>query len=185
MYCAYCGVDVMLGQIYCSKCGQRITVAAASGPNAEATPQSSTHQVGMSRTSAGFPSTSRVGRHITALAACWIIYSLLRLIPGLALLGLRHMSFPFLIRPMAFAPHLFGGPFLGVLGLLVSGFAIAGFIAGWGLMAHQPWARVLAIVLGILSVIHFPLGTALAIYTFWVLLSGDAEAEYQNLANAH
>jgi hypothetical protein len=41
---------------------------------------------------------------------------------------------------------------------------------------------MLAIVLGCISLIHFPLGTALGIYTLWVLIPEHAEAEYQRLA---
>jgi hypothetical protein len=69
--------------------------------------------------------------------------------------------------------------------MFILGFAIAGGIAGWGLMAHAPWARMLAIVLGCISLIHFPFGTALGIYTLWVLVPGDADAEYRSLAGVN
>jgi hypothetical protein len=74
---------------------------------------------------------------------------------------------------------------LGGLGLIFSGFAIAGLIAGGGLMAHSPWARMLTIVLGCISLIHFPLGTALGVYTLWVLAPQGASVEYQSLASAN
>jgi hypothetical protein len=41
---------------------------------------------------------------------------------------------------------------------------------------------VLTIVLGCISLIHFPLGTALGIYTLWVLFPPEAEREYVRLA---
>jgi hypothetical protein len=187
MFCAHCGVQIMPGQIFCSRCGQRIIAAPASGPVPQpVTPlPSSTNQISPSSPGAGYAEPSRVARNISALGALWILYSVLRLIPGIALFALGHLHFPFLMAPFPFSGHLFMAPFLGAIGLLISCTAVAGIIAGWGLMAHQPWARVLAIVLGFLSVIHFPLGTALAVYTFWVLLAGGAEAEYQNLARAN
>ena len=135
--------------------------------------------------SAGAMEPSRMARNLSSLGALWIIYSMLRLIPGLSLFALGHLRFPWMISPFPFSRHFIAWPFLGALGFFVSGFAIAGIIAGWGLMSHQPWARVLAIVLAFINVIHFPIGSALAIYTFWVLLSGNAEAEYQRLAQAH
>ncbi len=49
--------------------------------------------------------------------------------------------------------------------------SIPGIIAGIGLLKFQQWARILAIILAALHVLSFPLGTALAIYTFWVLLN--------------
>lgn len=51
--------------------------------------------------------------------------------------------------------------------------SIPGFIAGYGLLKFHPWARILAIILAVLNILTFPFGTALAIYTFWVLLSAQ------------
>jgi hypothetical protein len=55
---------------------------------------------------------------------------------------------------------------------------------GWGLMQHQPWARIAAIVLGVLAIFHPPLGTALGIYTLWVLLADEGGLEYQRMTRA-
>jgi len=184
MFCAHCGVQVMPDQIFCSKCGQRLVHASVSEQSALPVmhPQSSTSA---NAPAAGATESSRMARNLSSLGILWIIYSALRLIPGLGLFALGRMHFPWVMSPFPFSGHFLAGPFLGVLGLFVSGFAIAGIIAGWGLMAHQPWARVLAIILGFITVIHFPIGSALAVYTFWVLMSGNAEAEYQRLAQAH
>jgi len=62
--------------------------------------------------------------------------------------------------------------------------ALAGFAAGWGLLQRESWARALTLVLGILALLDFPLGTILGIYTLWVLLSPQAEHEYRQLAGA-
>jgi len=51
-------------------------------------------------------------------------------------------------------------------------------------MSRCPWARMLAIVLGCISLIHFPFGTALGIYTLWVLVPQGADAEYRILSSA-
>jgi hypothetical protein len=109
----------------------------------------------------------------------------MRLIPGVAMMALGHIRFPFMLMPIPGPVRLFLAPFLGAIGLLISGFAIAGAIAGWGLMARCPWARMLAIVLGCISLLHFPFGTALGIYTLWVLVPGDADVEYQSLARVN
>jgi hypothetical protein len=60
--------------------------------------------------------------------------------------------------------------------------AAGGILVGWGLLKHQSWARIAAIVLGIVSLLHPPFGTALGIYTLWVLLSDQGGAEYDRLA---
>lgn len=62
---------------------------------------------------------------------------------------------------------------LGVIGtsvgLLLLVLAIPGLLAGYGLLSRKPWARMLALVVGILGLVNFPLGTAIGLYTFWVL----------------
>ena len=60
------------------------------------------------------------------------------------------------------------------VGLLLAALAIPGLLAGYGLLAKKPWARILAIVVGILGLVNFPIGTAIGIYTFWVLTQETA-----------
>jgi hypothetical protein len=71
---------------------------------------------------------------------------------------------------------MIGGTFLIV--------AAGGIAVGWGLMQHRPWARIIAVILGVLVLFHPPFGTALGIYTLWVLLSDDAGPQYDRLARA-
>jgi hypothetical protein len=63
------------------------------------------------------------------------------------------------------------------VGLLMAALGIPGLLAGYGLLTRKPWARVLAIVVGILGLINFPVGTAIGLYTLWVLTQ-PAAAEY-------
>ena len=64
------------------------------------------------------------------------------------------------------------GTILGVFFLVLS---LPGLLAGYGLMKHYAWARILAIVLGILNLFNFPLGTALGAYTLWVLFTPEGQ----------
>jgi len=187
MHCAHCGAQVALGLRFCNKCGQPVFGGPASGSVAQPLPppQSSTGGTSLLGPSAGFARPSRVARHVGVLGALWIVFSILRLIPGLALLAFGQMRYQFMLMPMPEPMPPFVAPFLGALGVFFLGFAIAGGIAGWGLMAHCPWARMLAIILGCLSLIHVPFGTALGIYTLWVLVPEGADAEYQSLARVN
>jgi hypothetical protein len=63
------------------------------------------------------------------------------------------------------------------VGLLLIALAIPGLVAGAGLLARKSWARILAIVVGILGLVNVPVGTAIGIYTLWVLMQ-DAATEY-------
>jgi hypothetical protein len=62
-------------------------------------------------------------------------------------------------------------PIVGIsVGLLLAALALPGLAAGYGLLMHKPWARILAIVVGVLSLLNFPLGTIIGIYTLVVLM---------------
>jgi hypothetical protein len=58
---------------------------------------------------------------------------------------------------------------LTVIGLC----ALPGILTGWGMLQFWPWARILGIVFAVLDLFSFPLGTALGIYSLWVLLHPD------------
>ncbi len=78
---------------------------------------------------------------------------------------------------------LVGGPMVGLgtsaavtlFGLILIGFTaitnVLGILAGFGLLQWKSWARVVLIVIAALMLIRFPYGTALGIYTLWVLLN--------------
>lgn len=51
---------------------------------------------------------------------------------------------------------------------------LPGIIAGWGLYYKRNWSRILVLILGIVNLPNFPLGTALGVYTLWVLLRPES-----------
>jgi len=53
---------------------------------------------------------------------------------------------------------------------------IAYAVAGYGLLNYKGWARILAIILAILNLILFPIGTALGIYTLVIMFNDEAKA---------
>ena len=59
-------------------------------------------------------------------------------------------------------------------------FGIPVLLAGWGLLTRKSWARVLAMVLAILGLFLFPLGTIVGIYVLWVLTSEPAAAYFRD-----
>jgi hypothetical protein len=60
------------------------------------------------------------------------------------------------------------------VGALLTVLAVPGIAAGYGLLKRQPWGRVLAIVIAVLGLVNFPIGTAIGIYALWVLLQQSA-----------
>jgi hypothetical protein len=67
---------------------------------------------------------------------------------------------------------------LGVVGAVCGAFfvvlAVPGLLAGYGLLIRASWGRVLAIVVGVLGLFNFPVGTVIGIYALWVLLQNSA-----------
>ena len=155
MYCDSCGATIGGTQRFCSKCGKPIAALAPM--------------------SAG----NRIAANLKLLAIFWMVLSVVtRLIPGLFLVLSADIVAPYIPpdAPGFIVPLLHG---IGIF--LLCGAAI-GILAGWGLLQGQPWARMLAIVLGFLSLLDIPFGTALGIYTLWVLLPAQSEAEYRQLS---
>ena len=68
--------------------------------------------------------------------------------------------------------------------ILIGVFAIPHFIVAWGLFREVQWARILGIVVSILSLFHpaIGLGTAIAIYSLIVLFSSDTELLFRRSA---
>jgi hypothetical protein len=72
--------------------------------------------------------------------------------------------------------QVIGGIFLVasvVIGVLILLFGGLYFFAGWKLLKFKPGARTLGIIASCLSLLGFPLGTALGIYGLWFLF-GEA-----------
>jgi hypothetical protein len=155
MFCDGCGSAVQAGQAFCSRCGKQI----------------------VGTVTAMLVRPSRVQQHIHLLGILWLAISAFNAVGGVAL---------YVVANTIFASGRFGGPaFLHPLLTVIGTFALAkaaiGFIAAWGLMQRESWARVLALILGFISLFHIPFGTAIGVYTLWVLLPVQSEQEYETL----
>lgn len=162
MFCDKCGAPAQADQRFCSRCGKEFGGAV------------------------GFPRRSRVAEHIRLVGILWLALSALNAVAGGGLLIVANTLFGHL--------HDFGAPsnvpsgflraVVGTLGILVLAKSAVGFLAGWGLLQRLPWARILTIVLAFLALFNIPFGTALGIYTLWVLLPAGADAEYEEQVRA-
>jgi hypothetical protein len=123
------------------------------------------------------PAQGRIAGHLRLLGIFWLAVSALSIVPAFVLLTFfRPGVFEFAGMP-DFIHHL-----LQFIGMMLLASAVLGIITGWGLLERQPWARMLAIVLGCFNLVHPPFGTALGIYTLWTLLPAKSEEEYRQLA---
>lgn len=111
--------------------------------------------------------------HVTVLAWLQIILGALDLLIALTMFGL--ITSIGILGGISGEPSLpiIGGILGTIIGFLVLVTGIPNLLAGFGLLAHKNWARILALILGVLNLFKFPWGTALAVYTFWVLLHDE------------
>jgi hypothetical protein len=82
---------------------------------------------------------------------------------------------------MPFAPWM--GGLATLIVVLTSIGALLSLATGISLLMRKSWGRVLAIVVAILSLIKIPFGTALGIYTLWVMLPSASAIEYDAIAD--
>ena len=161
MFCDGCGAEVQPGQPFCSRCGKQIVGSVISMQ----------------------PSRSRVQQHIHLVGILWLAISALNVVGGVVLYILANTLFAHMHDLGApEAPTAFLRPLLSVVAILILAKAAFGFMAGWGLLKREPWARILTLVLAFLALVNVPFGTALGVYTLWVLLPGTAEHDYEALA---
>jgi zinc-ribbon domain len=161
MFCDRCGTELGSGDLFCSNCGKPVQSGV---PGTLVTPTTAAR--------------GRVESHIRVLGILWIVLSAFRLLPGLFLISIFQAR-PNFLPPEApdFVPGLVSG--IGILLLVAAAF---GIFVGWGLLQRQPWARMGAIVFSVINLFEVPFGTALGIYTLWVLLPAQSEAEYRSSA---
>ena len=122
-------------------------------------------------------------QHVSILGVLYIISGVLGILAAMACLALFGGAAG-IVRMVA--PNdpdaAVALPILGVAGVvffaLISLLSIPGLVVGIGLTKFQPWSRVGGLVLSGLNLLNFPLGTALGVYGFWVLLSKETEVVF-------
>jgi hypothetical protein len=164
MFCDGCGTAVQPGQGFCSRCGKQIVG-----------PVTSMQQ-----------RPGRLQSHLHLLGIFWLAISAFNTIGGVVLYILANTLFTHLHEFGAppEAPVGFLRPLLSVIAIFILAKAAIGFIAGWGLMQREHWARVIALVLGFISLFNIPFGTIVGIYTLWVLLPAQSQQEYDTMVAA-
>ena len=170
MYCSGCGLALTPGQGICPQCGRPAAVAAPAVPGLQFQLQS-------------------YASKIKALSVVWFIYAGFSLLTGLAGLAFAgaflsgHFG-PWVHGPLGNggdAPLWFGPTLLHFAWIVLVGRAALALVAGWGLMERAQWGRIVAIVVAILSLLKFPFGTALGIWTLVVLLGYRNATLYEQL----
>ncbi len=169
MYCSGCGHALAPGQPVCAQCGRAVAPVVPPVPGIE------------------FQLESYAGK-VRALSVVWFIYAAYSVLVGLAGLTFAHAFFFNHFGNWGHGPWADGqmpqwlGPaifhFVWVAVLIRAALALT---TAWGLHQRAQWGRIVAIVAAILSLIRFPFGTALGIWTLVVLLGYRNTTLYEQL----
>lgn len=106
------------------------------------------------------------------------IVAVIQLVFGVLGIGLAVMVFVFGTsaailsgdKDAAFA----AGSCATILAAVVGVLALPSLVAGWGLLKRREWARILTLVLSVLQLANFPVGTAIGAYSLWALLNPES-----------
>jgi hypothetical protein len=111
-------------------------------------------------------------KHVQILAILHIVHSALLILIAVVVFGI-------LMAIGTIAQDRDAFVILGIIGTVVATIlfiiSIPGLVGGIGLLKYQAWARILTLIVGFLKLVDIPLGTALGIYTIWVLMKEDTE----------
>jgi hypothetical protein len=114
--------------------------------------------------------------HVKTVGILWIIWGALALFAGLVI--------AFILIGAGLIANIESGDAepLGILTIIAAAFAgfflilsLPDIIVGIGIMKRKEWARILGFVLAALNLLSIPFGTALGIYTLYVLLSPETQ----------
>ena len=159
MFCDQCGAQLQAGQQICARCSKPV--------------------IGL------VYRRNRVQEHVRLVGILWLAYSAMIVLGGIALEIVSHT----ILSPNTNFPggppvelRTWLGPFLTFIGGFIFVKGALGFLAGWGLLQREHWGRTVALVVGFVSLFNVPLGTALGIYTLWVLLPTQSDDEYREMA---
>lgn len=146
-YCYRCGKEIEANATFCWNCGAQLKPVVAP------------------------PSSLRVPRigvrpsGVTILAVLYWLSAVAAILGGLA----------YVAGLLYFLPSAFLALFW-VLGAVLIAIGVLDIVIGWGLWTFKKWARTVAIILAIIGLISFPIGTVISVITLWYLFRPEIKA---------
>ena len=121
-----------------------------------------------------------MARHVTFLIRLTQLWSGFNLIVGLALAAFAVAAATLVVSAPAGTEVAAGvtAATLTVVALAAIVWAVAHHVANRGLRSRKAWARSLALILAAFNLLLLPLGTALGLYTLWVLLHEEVRVGF-------
>ena len=176
MACLKCGCEQGMEAQFCRQCGAPMAVPAGVPGSFPGAPYARLYQQ-------PYAPQLRVQQNLQPLGILWCVFGAYRLVALLiASVMVRSLVDNGMFTGMPrFMSHSLTA-FMPILLVVTLTMAAAYIFTGYSLLTRKPWGRVLGIVLGILALLKIPFGTALGIYTLWVLAPQASGAEWDALS---
>lgn len=183
MVCQSCGAAIADEVRFCPKCGAQVPPAQMAYTSYPSPPPPMAPPI--------YTPLPRVQRNLQPLGILWCVFGLYRVVAGLfgmfffRAVTMRRFGgtdWPFGHDGGPFGPPWMSAmlPFIAIVAVVSAALAL---LVGYSLLTRKPWGRTLAIIVSILSLLKFPIGTALGAYTLWVLAPAASGAEYEAIAD--
>jgi hypothetical protein len=122
--------------------------------------------------------SSKMKKHVTLVGSIHIGFGVLGLMAAVAVLIALSFARAFVGNDDVAQTVL---RFLSVsIPILIGSLSTLGLIAGISLLVYRPWARYVIIIISILDCLNIPIGTAIGIYSIWVLIQDDTVKLFNN-----
>jgi hypothetical protein len=122
-------------------------------------------------------------KHVHLAGILNIVYRGLMIVGALVLFLLSAIArriFEWLIRTGAIMPHEVPIELLDLIpvlltliGLLIFVVSTVAIVGAVGVLKHKEWGRMILLVVSFINLLRIPLGTALGIYSIWVLMNDE------------
>jgi hypothetical protein len=170
MFCSGCGHALAQGQPVCTQCGR---------PTAPVVPAVPGFQ---------YQLENYAGK-VRVLSLVWFAYAAISLLTGIAGLTFAQAFFSHHFGPWGHGPwgdnemgDWFGPAILHLVWVAITVRSALAIVAAWGLYERTQWGRIVAIVAAFLSLLKFPFGTALGIWSLVILLGYQNSTLYDQLS---
>jgi hypothetical protein len=115
-------------------------------------------------------------KHINIVAALQIGFSILGLIIGGLIFTILFFVGDFIDEAEAQAVLTIIANVVMVVIVILS---IPGIVAGVGLLKRKEWARILTLILSVIDLINFPVGTAVGAYSIWAMVQPEVVEQFK------
>jgi hypothetical protein len=123
-------------------------------------------------------------KHIKLTGILNLVYSVLAFCAGIFLLFLS-ILLPHIVSYAVNAgfidpdiiPHIVVDTvpvFLALISVIILLFAVIGIFGGAALVGKKKWGRIPVLIVSFINLLHIPVGTALGIYSIWILFDEEA-----------